>query len=135
MSFGEWLSKVLRGAAASDERMPGLASIGDLNQALARSEREALFIYKHSTTCPVSAAARGRLAAYLDSAGDGGPPFYMVQVLESRAVSDAVAERLGVTHQSPQLILVKGRRVVWNASHGGITRDAIREALTTAAGV
>jgi bacillithiol system protein YtxJ len=53
----------------------------------------------------------------------------MVKVIESRPVSNAIAEKLAVTHQSPQLILLHSGQEVWNASHHNITGENIESAL------
>jgi bacillithiol system protein YtxJ len=106
-----------------------LNSTEDFETCLARSEHEPIFLYKHSTACSVSAAARQRLLSYLSAAPEGIPPFHMVKVIESRPVSNRAAEVLGVRHQSPQLILVHGRRALWDTSHGQITADSIAQAL------
>ncbi|MBN1477502.1 bacillithiol system redox-active protein YtxJ [Candidatus Sumerlaeota bacterium] len=101
----------------------------DLETCLARSEREPVFLYKHSTACSTSASAHRRLRAYLSAAPPSTPPFHLVKVIESRLVSNRIAEVLGVRHQSPQLILVQGRRAIWETSHGQITAESIAQAL------
>ncbi|MEE9270945.1 MAG: bacillithiol system redox-active protein YtxJ [Candidatus Krumholzibacteria bacterium] len=114
--------------------MKRLTSIGDFDEALARSEREAVFIYKHSTACGLSAVAHDRVTAYVGLKVEGSAPVYIVNLLETRSVSNEIADRLGVEHQSPQLILVKDRRAVWHASHGAINEEAIVQALATVVG-
>jgi bacillithiol system protein YtxJ len=44
-------------------------------------------------------------------------------------LSDTVAERLGVRHESPQALLIKDGRAVWHASHWSITSEALVSAL------
>jgi bacillithiol system protein YtxJ len=58
----------------------------------------------------------------------------MVKVIENRGVSNAVAERLGVEHQSPQMILVKDGQALWSASHHGIHAEKLREGIAKAGG-
>jgi len=67
--------------------------------------------------------------AYLARAPEGGPPFRLVDVISRRPVSNAIAEALGVPHESPQLILIKGGAAVASQSHSGITAGSIEEAL------
>ncbi|MBC7449094.1 MAG: DUF2847 family protein, partial [Hymenobacteraceae bacterium] len=43
-----------------------------------------------------------------------------------RAVSSAVAQTLGVTHESPQLLLVQHGRCTYHASHMEIRVDAVK---------
>jgi bacillithiol system protein YtxJ len=50
-------------------------------------------------------------------------------VVEERELAREVERATGVRHESPQAILVHDGRVVWNASHGAITRRSLAEAL------
>ncbi|OPZ17855.1 MAG: hypothetical protein BWZ10_01129 [candidate division BRC1 bacterium ADurb.BinA364] len=109
-----------------------MRSLEDLDSALAASQSEPMFLFKHSTVCPISAAARDAVGEFLRGAGAAAPAFRLVKVIESRPVSNAIAERLGVQHQSPQLILVKAGQAVWSASHGAIQPSAIEQALAAA---
>ena len=59
----------------------------------------------------------------------GDPPVYEVVVQRARDVSNAIAARLGLRHESPQVILLSGNEVLFHASHGGVTPDAIRACL------
>jgi bacillithiol system protein YtxJ len=45
-------------------------------------------------------------------------------------VSDHAAARLGVRHETPQAILLRDGRPVWNASHFRITADALGKIVT-----
>ena len=54
-----------------------------------------------------------------------------VVVQSDRATSNAVATRLGVRHETPQALLLRDGRVVWNASHYRLTADAIAKAVAT----
>jgi bacillithiol system protein YtxJ len=55
-----------------------------------------------------------------------------VRVIEERPVSLALAEQVGVPHASPQSLLIKDGHGVWNASHRGITVEALKAAVTEA---
>jgi bacillithiol system protein YtxJ len=70
------------------------------------------------------------VASHAAGGGEAGPLVYVVKVIEARPVSNAVAERLNVQHQSPQIILVRGGAAVWSASHFNITAESMNEALT-----
>jgi bacillithiol system protein YtxJ len=80
-------------------------------------------LLKHGATCGISAAARDALAAF--SAEHPDVPVYGVEVTGQRAVSDLVAERLGVPHESPQVFVLRGGRPVWHAAHYAITAEAV----------
>jgi bacillithiol system protein YtxJ len=127
-----WLKGILFGPGKHQLEEYGvneLTTIEELDQAVARSAETPIAIYKHSTTCPISAAAHRQVAQFLEQAGDSAPPVYMVRVIESRPVSNEIAHRLGVRHQSPQLIVVTGGEAQHNMSHGSITGAALQQAL------
>lgn len=105
-----------------------LRQIEDWKACLAASKAAPLFVFKHSTVCPTSAAAHRRVAQYLEEREAGSAPVYLVRVIEARPVSNAIAEDLGVRHQSPQILLVHDGRAIWNASHGGVSESAMRSA-------
>jgi bacillithiol system protein YtxJ len=99
----------------------------DLEQLLQRSNTDPVFIFKHSTQCSISAHACHEFQKFLNGTQDlvSG----IVLVIENRSLSNTVASRLGVRHESPQAILVKGHQPVWWASHWSITAQALEEAL------
>ena len=85
----------------------------------ASTERPQL-IFKHSLTCPLSTTAYDQLVSYLEDADDS-TDHWLVRIQRSREVSRLVEQRLGVRHESPQAILVRNGRAVWDASHLAIT--------------
>lgn len=99
-----------------------------LSEAMAASGERPVFLFKHSTACPTSATAYREVERYVRSGGDGVRDVYLVKVIESRPVSNAIAKQTGVTHASPQIILVDGGKAVWNASHYKIVEDALARA-------
>jgi bacillithiol system protein YtxJ len=101
-------------------------------KALKASADKPVLVFKHSTQCPISGAAYKRMAKYLDEAGDDAPPFYFVKVIEQRPVSQGIAKKLDVKHESPQLILLKGEKALWSTSHHAITSEALTKALDKA---
>ncbi len=100
-----------------------------LDAAMRVSQESPVFLFKHSTTCPISSTAYHEVAGYAKGSDEASAPVYLVKVIESRPVSNAIADRTGVAHASPQLILIEGEKAVWNASHYKINRDAIAKAL------
>ncbi|WP_174615512.1 bacillithiol system redox-active protein YtxJ [Virgibacillus ihumii] len=92
------------------------------------STEKPVLLFKHSTTCPISAGAFKEYNAFLDSAEDNLDG-YMVKVIESRDISNEIADKTSVKHESPQIFLIKDKEVLWNTSHSKITVDAIKDAL------
>lgn len=99
-----------------------LETIQDLDQLL--QDPSPVLIFKHSTACPVSARAHGEFVSWLARKG-AVPRTALVRVIEERPISLALADRLDVTHQSPQAILVVDGKAVWNASHGWINVESL----------
>ncbi len=85
-----------------------------------------ILIFKHSNTCPVSARAQYEIQQ-LEQKID--IPFYYVVVQENRDVSDAIAEQTGITHESPQTLILKHGKVQADWSHDDITADNLFEFL------
>lgn len=107
-----------------------LRTTADLEAVLAESLRRPVLIFKHSTRCPVSAAAFREWQTYLASPEAQRAANAWVRVIEERPVSLALANRVGVVHESPQALLIRGGRAVWHASHGAITAGTLKAVVS-----
>ncbi len=105
-----------------------LDSEAALETCLAASEENPVLIIKHSTRCPISSGALREVRDFLEDGEGAVPAAYINYVVEDRAISNAIASRLGIRHESPQAFLVSHGAVEWHASHGGITAQAIAAA-------
>lgn len=85
-----------------------------------------VLLFKHSPTCPISAAAREQYDAWRADLPDA--PTLFVDVIADRAVARGIAEQCGVKHASPQAILFEQGEPVWHASHHAITRGSLHAA-------
>jgi len=93
----------------------------------AACEQSVALIYKHSPYCGMSRRAVQEVKRFIET--NPGVPVYMVDVVRDRALSQEIATRLGVRHESPQVIVVVDGAAAWDASHGAITAHALaREA-------
>jgi bacillithiol system protein YtxJ len=110
--------------------LTALHQIEQLEQLIAESGQRPLLLFKHSYSCGVSAEALDELVAHLNDTGSDAR-YAMVTVQTHRTISNAVAERLGVRHQTPQAILVRQGRVVWSASHFRVNATEIGKALAS----
>ncbi|MCQ6557699.1 bacillithiol system redox-active protein YtxJ [Paenibacillus mendelii] len=106
-----------------------ITTLQEWEQMLEQSNEKQTVIFKHSTTCPVSASALEEYDDYLSKAPNKDTDYYLVKVIESRPVSNQIAEDLGVKHASPQIILFKDQKSVWNTSHWSITNKHITAVL------
>ncbi len=101
----------------------------DLEQLLEKSKTNPVLIFKHSTQCSISGQAYDEFREFAESASAGELICGVVSVIEDRAVSNSIAERLNVRHESPQVIVIKNGRATWHASHWSITIDSLIAAL------
>jgi bacillithiol system protein YtxJ len=104
--------------------------IDELDRVLVESRQRPLVLFKHSYSCGVSAEALDDLLAHL-AEKQGNARYAMVTVQTHREVSNAIAAKLGVRHETPQALLVQDGRVVWSASHFRVNADALTQALAT----
>jgi bacillithiol system protein YtxJ len=56
--------------------------------------------------------------------------FYYLDLLNYRAISNAIAEKFSVYHESPQILLIKNGECNYDESHGGIQMEEIVEQAT-----
>lgn len=98
-------------------------------QLLQSSKEQPVCVLKHSTRCPISSAAYEQWNTYLDNSPNEAVDYALVLVVEDRPVSNLIAETLDVTHESPQLIVVKQGKAVAHTSHWHITESKLNELL------
>ena len=104
--------------------MHNLQSTDELDAAL---NAPVAVLLKYSTTCPISANARRELTAF-----EGRHPdqtVYGVDVHRAREVSNEVAGRLGVEHESPQLFVLRDGEPVYTVTHWEISASDLEKEL------
>jgi bacillithiol system protein YtxJ len=107
--------------------MTRIATVSDLHEleaAIAESAERPVLLFKHSRHCGVSCEALDELQAHVDRSA-GRATYKVITVQTHRPVSDAASKRLGVRHETPQALLLKDGKVVWNASHFRITASEL----------
>jgi bacillithiol system protein YtxJ len=109
--------------------MQPVHTLQQLDALFVKSNDAPVLIFKHSTACPVSADAKDEVQEFAKTADANGLAIALIYVIEDRPVSNAIAQRTGVQHQSPQAILVRGEEVVWHASHSAITKTFLQQAV------
>jgi bacillithiol system protein YtxJ len=106
-----------------------LSDLDMLEAAIAESRDRPVLLFKHSRSCGISCEALDELHAHLES-GDSIAAYKMIVVQNHRRVSDTVSQRLGIRHETPQAILLRGGEAVWAASHFRITASEIARVLS-----
>ncbi len=90
-----------------------------VDELIARSHSQYILIFKHSTTCPISAFAKKRLE---DSWSDDGiMSCHYLDLLKYRPTSNFISELLEVKHESPQAIVLHKGKVIYHDSHLNIS--------------
>ncbi len=106
-------------------------SLDDLQAAWEQSFEKPVIFFKHSNRCSVSFHVKGKLERdYTISAEEG--QFYFLNLIEHRDVSNEIANLTGVRHESPQMIAVFKGEVLYQASHGKISSEKLKESLMQA---
>jgi len=95
-----------------------LTDLGELNEIVDVSNEKAVLIFKHSTRCGISRSALKHFENEFDLEEKITP--YFLDLLNHRDVSNEIANRFGVEHQSPQILLIKNGKAIYAASHSDI---------------
>lgn len=96
----------------------------DLKRAIATSAEKKVAIFKHSTKCFISKTVLKNFEKEVENS-DKNVDYYFLDLLAHRDLSNKIADDLGVTHQSPQLIVLENGVVVNHASHQSISLSLI----------
>lgn len=89
------------------------------------SNEATLAVFKHSTRCSISTMAKNRI----EREWDLDLPIYYLDLLQYRPVSNLIASQSGIEHASPQLIVFKAGKPIYNASHNAIIADEVKALL------
>jgi bacillithiol system protein YtxJ len=95
-----------------------------LEELISKSKDTPQVIFKHSNRCSISGVAYQRLQK---SAAPDHIEFYLLDVIGHRNLSQKVAQRFGVNHESPQVLLIRNGECIFDESHMGIHMDDILE--------
>lgn len=106
-----------------------ITTIEEWDEIVEKSVEKDQVILKHSTTCPVSFNALDEYNNYLGDNPNENIDYTLVKVRESRPVSNKIEADLGVKHESPQIICIKGKQSYWSASHWAVTKAHMKAVL------
>ncbi|RTZ01787.1 bacillithiol system redox-active protein YtxJ [Flavobacterium sp. RSP49] len=100
-----------------------LTDLVQLDEIIAISNEKPVAIFKHSTRCSISRMALKQFENEFNSSDKVTP--YFLDLITHRDISNEIANRFGVTHQSPQLILIKEGKAIYNVSHSDIDAEEL----------
>jgi bacillithiol system protein YtxJ len=90
------------------------------------SQTKPVVLFKHSTRCSISRMALKQFDAefnYPEEKID----WYLLDLLNHRDLSNEIASRYNVMHQSPQIIVIRNGKAVFNASHDSISAEDLKQ--------
>lgn len=93
------------------------------------SEEKTVAILKHSTRCGVSRMVLRMFESDYNLEENGPVKLYFLDLITHRDISNEIAERFKVRHESPQLIVIKNGEVVHHSSHQGISARKLNELI------
>jgi len=102
-----------------------VADEADLDRLFAESAEQPVVLFKHDFACHISANAYRELTTI-----PGDVP--LIDVDRQKRLSDDVASRTGIEHESPQVIVLRNGRPVYAASHWDITGEKVARAAGVA---
>jgi len=98
----------------------------EIDELIERSRKAPVWIFKHSLTCGTSAAAWSQYQSFVAGRPADDPATYAaIEIQRARPVSNALAEKSGIRHESPQALLFRDGRVAFHASHWKIKKETL----------
>ena len=124
MGLLDMFKKSSTGTPANEKKvMPWIAltEVSQLDAIKENSKGKTQLIFKDSTRCGISKMVIRQFEATYEF-DDQVDAFYL-DLLNYRSISQEIAERFQVMHQSPQLVVIKNGVVVHHASHHDIRTE------------
>lgn len=78
-----------------------------------------IIIFKHSTRCSVSRMAKRSVEFDAELLPDNVPAYFL-DLIQYRDLSNLIAEKWNVRHESPQVLLIHNQKCIYHASHNEI---------------
>lgn len=101
-----------------------LETMEDLDAAIEESKTKKVVLFKHSTRCSISSMVLSKFERAVEKS-DKDVSYYFLDLIAHRDISNEIAKRLDVEHQSPQLLVLENGLVTKHASHNGATLDIV----------
>lgn len=98
-----------------------LENLSQLEEIKQKSGEKPVLIFKHSTRCSVSGMAWDRLKRNWKKEDSEKVTPYFLDLIRHREISNQIEKEFSVYHESPQVIIVKSGKAVYDNSHMGIS--------------
>jgi len=93
-----------------------------LDNLLTDSKQKPVIVFKHSNACSISARAYREMEKFEGQVN-------ILEVQSAREVSRELANLTGIRHETPQVIVFRDGKAVWNASHFDVTAGDVAKAV------
>lgn len=104
-----------------------LTNDAQLDAIKEESADQPVLIFKHSTTCSISAMALSRMERNWND--QLGVKAYYLDLHANRQISNKIEREFGVEHESPQILLIRNGACVYDASHMAISFAGLQQAV------
>lgn len=126
------LGSIFGKAGAKEQREEGglpwiaLENLDQLDEIAEKSHQRTQLIFKHSTSCGISRMVLGVFSKNYDAQDVDA---YFLDLHAHRNISNEIADKFGVVHESPQLLIFKNGAVHFHTSHGAIADLDLQKVL------
>ena len=107
-------------------------SLNELAAMLQASHEQPVLFFKHSNACPISSRAFGEFQKYLETEARPDVQHALIIVQTAREASNKLADLTGIQHESPQVIIVRDGKPVWDESHFKLKSETLAAAAAQA---
>jgi len=104
-----------------------LQHIDQIEEIKESSHNKLQLLFKHSTRCVISKMALKNFEN--DFLLHDVIEAYYLDLIAHRNISNKIADDFGITHQSPQILLIKEGKVVYHESHEGIDANVLMKLI------
>jgi bacillithiol system protein YtxJ len=104
-----------------------LTDLYQLDEIVKISQNQPVVIFKHSTRCSISSTA---LSRFERAWGTTGNTAFYLDLIACRPISLEIAEKFGIQHQSPQVLVINKGACTYSATHWDISVDELKPYLS-----
>jgi bacillithiol system protein YtxJ len=90
------------------------------------SKTKPVVLFKHSTRCSISRMALKQFDTAFNYPEEK-IEWYLLDLLNHRDLSNEIASRYNVVHQSPQIVVIRNGKAVFNESHDSIAAEDLKQ--------
>jgi len=100
--------------------------LAEINSA---SKTKPVLLFKHSTSCSISNTVLNRLERNWKAEEVKGLQPYYLDLLSYRNLSNEIAIRYQIDHESPQVLIIQNEKAVYDSSHFDIDYATLKKQI------